>query len=558
MRKRIFRSMCLLALTAVILTSVLVSAMVYARSFTEMKTQVQREAALISVGLSHGGEDYLGALQIDYGDDFRITRIRRDGMVLFDSDAEPGRMENHLSRPEVQAVLSGQWSGEAVRRSETMDTKTYYYALALADGTVLRLASTMRSAFGAVLSVAPLMVFIAVVVLLLTLLLARRMANLIIGPLNALDLEHPERDGAYEELSPLLSRIAQQNRSIGRQMRQLTARQEEFRLLSENMSEGLLLLDRNAAILTINNSAQALLGGDADRDYASQHFLQLSRDLQLQKLIEKALGGDRAEDTLPFRGRQYQVIASPVTADETIRGALLLFLDVTERQQAEQMRREFSANVSHELKTPLTSISGYAEMLAGGMVRDGDIKMFAGRIYSEAGRLLALIQDIIKLSRLDEGTAQEQAEPVDLYEVAKQVVERLALPAAERQVAVTVEGEPTVVLGAPAMLDELMFNLCDNAVKYNKAGGSVTVSARPTRDGACLAVRDTGIGIPHGLTERVFERFYRVDKSRSKDTGGTGLGLSIVKHIAQIHGAQVSIESKEQVGTCIRVKFPPN
>lgn len=543
----------MLALTAVVLTSVLVSVLVSVRSFTSLKVQVRREAVLIAAGLAQGGDQYLGALQL--GGDFRATCIERDGTVRFDSATAPQDMENHLRRPEVQAILAGESSGEAVRRSKTMDAQTYYYALALEDGSILRLAATVDSIFGALIAVAPLMLVIAACVLLLTLLLARRMARMIIGPLNALDLEHPENNTAYEELSPLLRRIAQQNRSIHSQMRQLTARQEEFRLLSENMQEGLLLLDRNAAILTINHSAQLLLGGAPEESYVSQHFLQLSRDMQLQELIAHALSGTRAEGLAPFQGRQYQVIASPVLAEEQICGALLLFLDVTERQQAEQMRREFSANVSHELKTPLTSISGYAEMLASGMVRAEDIQSFAGRIYSEAGRLLALIQDIIKLSRLDEGAAQQTAEPVNLSETVRQVAERLSPFAAERQVSITVTGENAIVYGVAGMLDELVYNLGENAIKYNKSGGKVYIGTQCDGDGVCLTVRDTGIGIPQGLTERVFERFYRVDKSRSKETGGTGLGLSIVKHIAQIHGAHIDIQSTEGEGTIVRVRL---
>ncbi|MGE4548406.1 MAG: ATP-binding protein [Intestinibacillus sp.] len=557
MRKRIFRSMFLLALTAVVLTSLLVSGTVYIRSFSDMKSQVRRETVLVSSGMTYGGEEYLSKLTREAVGTFRITYIRRDGVVEFDTNAKPGEMENHLSRPEVKAVLAGATSGENVRRSATLNVATYYYAVALPDGSILRIAATMQSVLDTVTALIPLVVFIAAIVLLLTLLLARRMADTIIVPLNALDLENPERNEAYEELSPLLVRISQQNRSIHRQMRQLTARQEEFRLLSENMGEGLLLLDRNAAIMTMNNSARELLGGDPGVSYVSRHFLQLSRDFELQKVIEQALSGERAESTLPFRGRQYQVIASPVAADDKIHGALLLFLDVTERQQAEQMRREFSANVSHELKTPLTSISGYAEMLASGMVRQDDIKQFAGRIYSEAGRLLALIEDILKLSRLDEGRAQQPTEPVDLHEVVRQTAERLAHAATARGVSVTVVGGAAVVRGVPGMLDELAFNLCENAIKYNKPGGSVEMRTESGPDGMRLTVADTGIGIPQEMIERVFERFFRVDKSRSKATGGTGLGLSIVKHIAQVHGAQVEITSEEQKGTFIGVRFPP-
>ena len=536
------------------LTSALVSGVVFARVYGEMQTEVRREADLIAEGIDAVGDRYLKALPSS--EDNRVTRIARDGAVLFDTAAQPDALENHMTRPEVRAVMAGAESGESVRLSETLGQQTFYYARPLADGSILRVAATTNSAFGATAAAVPWLLLIAFVVLLLTLLLAHRMADAIIVPLNALDLQHPESEAAYEELSPLLSRLTEQNRTVRSQMAELSARQEEFRTLSENMDEGLLLLGTHAEILSVNHAACRVLGGDAARDYTGAHFLMLSRDYTLQTLTKGALEGERGEGTYEAGGRLYQTIASPVHAGGGVRGALLLLLDVTERQQAERMRREFSANVSHELKTPLTSISGYAELLAGGLVKPEDIRGFAARIHSEAARLLALIEDIMKLSCLDEGSAPQESEPVDLGALARQTAERLELTAREDGVTVAAEGGPATVRGSQTQLAELVYNLSENAVKYNRPGGTVVIRAEAGADGAVLTVRDTGIGIPAEAQGRVFERFYRVDKSRSKETGGTGLGLSIVKHIALLHGARIELHSEEGRGTTVTVRFP--
>lgn len=552
--KRIFRSLCLLALAAVLLTSALVSGVIYARTENGLHAEVQREAALIAAGIDAAGPGFLQS--VPQGTANRVTRIAPDGAVLFDTAAAAGAMENHLSRPEIQAALASGISGEATRLSETLGLQNYYFARMLADGTVLRVATATDSALGAAYAAAPALMVIALAVLLLTLLLARRMADAILGPLNALDLQHPENNTAYEELSPLLARLMEQKRTVRRQMAELSARQEEFRTLSENMDEGLLLLGPHAEILSVNGSARAVLGGDPQKEYTGRHLLLLSRDYTLQTLTKSALGGTRSEAMLETGGRQYQVIASPVRAQNTMRGALLLLLDVTERQQSERLRREFSANVSHELKTPLTSISGYAEMLAGGLVRPEDIRAFAGRIHSEAGRLLSLIEDIIKLSFLDEQTAPPTREPVELLSLARQAQERLELTAQNNGVSISVSGEAAYVWGTRTQLAELIYNLSENAVKYNRSGGSVLLHVINAADGPTLTVKDTGIGIPLEAQPRVFERFYRVDKSRSKETGGTGLGLSIVKHIALLHGGHIALQSTPGQGTAVQVRFP--
>ncbi len=556
MKKRIFRMMCLLMLIIMTATTALVLGVLYAKEYVFVQARVRNEAILIAQGMDMGGEAYLQQAVAGLTNNDRVTIIAADGTVLFDSRADSESMENHGQRPEVAAVLGGAPSAAAVRQSQTLGKHTFYYAVPLGEHQVLRLSVETQDIVGQFSDLLPWLICMAGVVLLISIITAQRMAETIISPLVNLDLAHPLEVDAYEEISPILMRIAHQNRSIDEHMKELSAKQEEFRALSENMSEGLLLLDNDAAIMSINQSALQLLGGNAKQPYTGRHVLQLTRLYELQKVIEQALQGDKASRVLPFAGRQYHVFANPVFVEEEQRGALLLFLDVTEQQQAEQMRREFSANVSHELKTPLTSISGYAEMLASGMVRAEDTQEFAGRIYKEAQRLLVLIDDIIKLSGLDENRIHTQAEEVDLYTLALQTANSLMLQAQERHVQIAVEGAPVKIQAVPTMASELLFNLAENAVKYNCEDGKVTISVQKTASGAELSIKDTGIGIAPKDQEHVFERFYRVDKSRSKETGGTGLGLSIVKHIAQLHHARIQLESTEGQGTEVRIIFP--
>lgn len=557
MKKKIFGQMCLLSLTTMLLTTFLVLSMVYASHLQQMQQRIRGDAALLKSGLEISGDAFLQTAVQALPSSDRITIIAPDGTVSYDSQAYSETMENHKDRAEVDAVLHGAASSEVVRESKTIGKRTFYYAISLQNGCVLRISVQVQSVWGEMHGIWKWLFGIGIFILLLSVWIAQKMAAAIITPLEKLDLAHPLDAEVYEELLPLLKRIDKQNISIAQQMQALSAKQEEFRALSECMKEGLLLLDRNAAIISINHSALQILGGNAEKSYVGQHILQLTRVYALQQIIEHALHGEDMIKIISFDAvKQYQVFSNTIQVDETQRGVLLLFLDVTEQQQAEQLRREFSANVSHELKTPLTSISGYAEMLASGMVKAEDVQNFCGRIYQEAQRLLVLIEDIMKLSGLDEQKQNFAKEEVDIYEVAKQTAARLQIPAQKNAVTITVEGTHASICAVPSMIQELLYNLTENAVKYNRKDGTVIIRIEQEQESVLLAVQDTGIGIASADQPHIFERFYRVDKSRSKETGGTGLGLSIVKHIAQLHDAKITLQSKMGEGTVMQLRFP--
>lgn len=554
MKQRMFRYMLLASLSMIVLTAALVLGVLYAHSYQQMQLQVRRDAMLVRAGVQTAGQDFLDHLPKQ---EVRISLLDASGKVCYDSAADNMQMENHLQRPEILAIVNGAAYGADTRISETLGEQTFYYALPVDGDKIIRAAVETQSAFGVMRSILPAMLGIIALTAVLAYMLARRLTAMLLQPLSAVDFQKPEQNPhAYEELMPFLSRMAKQNQAMDRQVTRLKSQQEKFRVLAENMSEGLLLLDQNAAIMTINHSALQQLGGVEGREYSGRHFLQLSRELVVQKLIENALKGVRGSQIITREGRNYEFYANPVRVDDQSRGVLLLSLDVTEREQAEKMRQEFSANVSHELRTPLTSISGYAEMLAGDMVKPQDIRPFAQRIYDEACRLLALIEDIMKLSRLDEQLPFEGFAITDLHEIAQQVAQRLSLAASKQGVQIEVKGEDARLYGIPSQLMELVWNLAENAVKYNHEGGTVQIETRQMPQEVILTVQDTGIGIPQDMQARVFERFFRVDKSRSKETGGTGLGLSIVKHIALRYQAKLQLESAEQKGTKITVRFP--
>lgn len=544
--------MCLLALVTILLSSLLITFVYYGNSDARMKAEVREEARYIRGAVELSGKDYLETVKNTPN---RITLIDTDGTVLFDNQADPAAMENHSDRQEVkQAVTAG--AGEATRMSGTLSEKKFYYAIKLENGQILRIASETASVFAAVLSMLPWIIGIAVLVAVITVLFSNFLTKKIVTPINRLDLNHPADNVVYDELSPLLSKINRQNEVIDQQIRSLREKQEEFTSITENMSEGFLVLDKNTDILSYNTSALRLLGADAAPAESHESALALNRSAGFRSAVDAALSGSRSEQLVRQGGRCCQVMANPVLREGEVEGAVVVILDITEREERDNLRREFTANVSHELKTPLTSISGFAEIIQNGIVKPEDIPRFAGNIYVESQRLISLVDDILNLSRLDEADVQLEWEDFDLAALARDVAGRLKDSAKKNGVVITVIGDKTMINGVKSIVDEMLYNLLDNAVKYNKKNGRVTVTIENGQNGPTLAVTDTGIGIPQSDVDRVFERFYRVDKSHSKQVGGTGLGLSIVKHGAAFHNAKVSLESTEGKGTTVRLAFP--
>ena len=445
-------------------------------------------------------------------------------------------------------------SGESERYSSTLMEKSLYSAMVLDDGSILRMSVSQSGILTLLLGMLQPIIVVLIAAIALSLLLASRLSKRIVKPLNELDLDDPLSNEGYDELSPLLLRVYSQQKQLKKQSAELGQRQDEFAAVTASMSEGLVLLNDKGNILSINPAASRFL--DTDQHSVGENILTVNRSLDLQELLSKALNGDQAEKIMDLQEGHYQVIASPVISDNTVSGIALLIFDVTDKENSEQMRREFTANVSHELRTPLHSISGYAELLKNGMVKTADIRPIASKIYDEAQRMVRLVEDIINLSHLDEGAGDMAREKIDLFEAAKAAALSLEPEAESADVSISVTGEPAVIVGIPQLIGGIVYNLCDNAIKYNHKGGSVSVIVRKNDDSAVLTVRDTGIGIPAEDQNRVFERFYRVDKSHSKEVGGTGLGLSIVKHSARIHGARISLESSVGEGTTVTVKFP--
>ena len=550
MTKRIFRSILLVALAVMLASLVLILGMLYSY-FTQVQLeQLKTETDLVAHAVTNEGSTYFQDLQPR---NCRITWVSADGTVLYDSQSDTAFMENHLQREEVKEALQSGY-GESARYSYTLKEQSLYAAKQLPDGTVLRLSTTHDSALTLVLGVSQPICMVVVAALVLSLLLAMQLSKNIVKPLNLLDLDQPLRSAHYEELSPLLGRIDFQQKQLRAQAKELNRRQKQFDAVTANMSEGLVLLDAKGAILSINPAASDLLGAENSR--FGEDFLQRSTGSSIAELAATALAGEKAESTVSLNQKEYQITASPVRSEGELCGAVLLLFDVTEKQKAEQLRQEFTANVSHELKTPLHAISGYAELMKSGIVQAQDQQRFSENIYTEAQRLIRLVEDIIKLSRLDEGGADMRWEPVELYSTAEAALRELSSGAALANVTLSLKGDPVTVHVIPQLLRGILSNLIDNAIKYNRSGGSVTVEVGQDAAGAFVQVADTGIGIPSEYQERIFERFYRVDKSHSKEVGGTGLGLSIVKHAVLILDAKLSLSSTPGEGTTITVHFP--
>ncbi|MDD5917032.1 MAG: ATP-binding protein [Clostridiales bacterium] len=550
MTKKIFISILLVSAVVLLACFAITVGVLYSYYTGISESQLKAQTSVISHAVENEG--------IGYFNDFkengcRVTWINSDGTVIYDSEAQASSLESHADREEfIEALETG--FGKSSRYSSTLTERMLYCAQKLADGTVIRTAYPQSTVFMLFLGMLPPLCIVFIISIALSGLLAYRLSRQIVQPLNAIDLDKPLENDTYDELSPLLKRIELQHRQIDRQLNELSRKREEWNAVTESMNEGIVLLSADNTVLSINKSASLLL--DTSADCIGQDMLEICRRIDIQSLICQAAEGKNAEITAELRGREYQINASPIISDGSVKGTALLFFDVTDKLQAEQMRREFTANVSHELKTPLQVISGTSELMINGLVKNEDIPEFAERIHGESLRMITLVDDIIELSRLDEGAAEVPKEKVCLMTAAEAVAERLAVSAQHKDVSVSVAGDKAVINGIPALITELIFNLCDNAIKYTLPGGRADIVIKDENNEAVLTVSDTGVGIPEDAQSRVFERFFRVDKSRSKEIGGTGLGLSIVKHIAEIHNARIYLKSKPGKGTSITVVFP--
>lgn len=544
MTSKIFRSTVLVAVSVLICSLSVVVGVLY-KHFTQVQIeQLKDELSLAVTGTEQYGNAFLENIETDR---FRVTWIDQNGKVLFDTQVDQITMENHADREEIKEALET-GSGSAMRTSTTLTERTFYEAQRLKDGTILRVSANQESAWSLMVGMMWPIILIAMLAFILSAFLARQMATKIVEPLNKLDLEHPLKNEVYEEISPLLHRIHRQHNLITTQMEELQRKKDEFSQITESMQEGLVLLDSHCTVLSINPFAKQLF--DVKDDCIGKNFLMVDKTSSMRTAVNDALDKGRGYARENRNGREYQFDLSHIKSDGVVIGAVVLAFDITERLHSEQLRREFSANVSHELKTPLQGIIGSAELMENGLVKPEDVPRFVGHIRKEATRLVNLIEDIIHLSQLDEGV-ELPIENVDMLTIAEEVKGILENSAAGKGVTITVTGKGFMVQGVSRMLREIVYNLCDNAIKYNVTGGSVNIHA----EDKCLTVSDTGIGIPAEHQNRVFERFYRVDKSHSKASGGTGLGLSIVKHAVAHHNATILVDSTPGKGTNIKIQF---
>ncbi len=553
MTKRIFLSTITVVVSVLLLSLALITGVLYEHFQKIQMDQLEVTEEFVEQGITLDGMDYLKNLNAN---DCRITWIAADGTVLYDNQFDASQMENHKNREEVKQAMEGS-AGTSFRQSTTVSERTMYYAKRMQDHTVLRLSVSQSSVLFLLGGMLSPICFILLAACILSGVLSYRVSKKIVHPLSELDLKHPEQVETYDELSPFLQRIAAQNREIEHRVRELKKQQQEFSMITENMSEGLFVIDRNYQILSYNKSAVQIFS--IENEPIGQNLLAVNRSQVFREAVDSALQGRHTQKNLTLNGRVYQIIANSVCSpdsEQELVGAVLLVLDITEKEEQERYRREFTANVSHELKTPLTSISGIAEIIRNGIVRPEDIPHFAGKIYDESQRLITLIGDIIKLSQLDEDQVPLERESVDLLEISRDVVQQLSSVAKKNGVSLVAGGTHGSVYGVRQVLSEMVYNLCENAVKYNQKGGRVSVDVKQSDAAITLTVKDTGIGIPKAEQSRVFERFYRVDKSHSKAVGGTGLGLSIVKHGAALHHAVIELNSEVGEGTEIKLIFP--
>ncbi len=549
MKKRVFRGLFLQSCLIVCLSTVFIMGMLYNYFSKISSNEIKEELNYICVGVEQSGLSYLVSLEDTTS---RITWIDGEGNIIYDSKSMAEEMENHADREEFKEAID-EGIGDSYRFSNTLDEMSYYYAKVLDDGSVIRIAGTRYTVISLLIGLLTPILLILLVSFVLALFISRKISNKIVKPFNEIDVNNIEEMDTYEELTPFVKKITHQNRKIQSQYNELQRKQHEFDVITENMSEGLLVFDKNTDVIFYNTSALKLLG--AEELLVKQSVYVLNRSDVFMKSVNKALLGKHSECNININDRIYQIIANPVYHDNQVAGGIIIIVDVTEKEQREKLRREFSANVSHELKTPLTSISGFAEIMKNGMVKEEDTKHFAGNIYNEAKRMIALIGDIIKLSKFDESSEEIIFEENDFTAIVMDNVERLRSVASDNGVILDAKCDDVKIKGVGSVLDEMVYNLIDNAIKYNKVGGKVNVMLNKVGSDIRLCVKDTGIGIPFAEQQRVFERFYRVDKSHSKSIGGTGLGLSIVKHGAAMHNANIILESEPEKGTKVEIVF---
>ena len=547
MKKRIFRSIMLVSVTCVIAGLAFLMGILYHFFGNQLEKELKAEASYLAVAVEKEGEAAFESLPLEAA---RVTLIDSDGTVLFDNKADAKSMENHGERKEVKAAMET-GTGKSVRQSDTLMEKTVYYAKKLSNGQILRVSSNQYTVAAILKELFLPLIYVVLLMAVMGAVFASRLTKRIVEPLNEVDFDHPEQAETYEEIAPLLTKINKQQKTIGKQIADARRQQEEFSIITENMSEGLLVIDNQTDLLSCNSSARNLLAASGMQK--QQSVFSLNRSEPFRQAVDAVLAGKHGETILRVGDNYCQVTGNPVFSDGAVTGGVLLLVDITEKIQRENLRREFTANVSHELKTPLTSISGFAEIIQDGFVKPQDVKIFAGKIFDEAQRLITLVGDVIKISQLDEGCLPYQKEDVDVYVLAKNVLERFKEPAEKKGISLYLEGEHAVLSTVEPILDEVLANLCDNAVKYNRTDGNVTVTVLNGKHAVSISVADTGLGISQGEKTRIFERFYRVDKSHSKEVGGTGLGLSIVKHGAAFLGAKLELESTLEKGSTFRL-----
>lgn len=550
MTKRIFRAVCISAVTVLCASIILIMGVLYGYFNDVRKNQIKAELSLAKNAVETEGVSYLENLKNE-STDYRITWIDKSGNIIFDTQSNSESMENHLEREEVKEAFAN-GSGESERYSSTLTEKMMYCAELLDDGTVLRISVSQLTVLTLLLGIAQPVAIVFVIALVVSFIFASRISKRIVKPLNEIDLDNPLENDAYDELSPFLSKISNQQKKIKLQENQLSQRKNEFLAITSNMNEGLVLLGKDKKVISINPSAESFFTSEAD--CTGMDFIRLERNPDIIKALERAEFQDTSEIQVNRNGRIFQLNISCIRDTGELSGFVILIFDITEKSDSENRRREFTANVSHELKSPLQSIMGSAELIENGLVKKEDMPKFIGNIHSEATRLLTLINDIIKLSKLDEGTTLSEKD-FDLYSLVKENIEVLKSSAEKKNVSVSFKGESLMMKSMKPLVSEIVYNLIDNAIKYNVENGSVEISISRDKNNIILSVSDTGIGIPEEYQERVFERFYRVDKSHSKETGGTGLGLSIVKHAVQDIGADIKLESRCGKGTVVTVRF---